>query len=70
MDRLEAFERMLADIQRQADEENRKMAELKAAGREKSAAYRQYFSNRMLYKMILDRYRQYGLLDGDNKEGK
>lgn len=70
MDRLEAFERMLADIQRQADEENRKMAELKAAGREKSATYRQYFSNRMLYKMILDRYRQYGLLDGNNKEGK
>ena len=70
MDRLEAFERMLADIQRQADEENRKMAELKAAGREKSATYRQYFSNRMLYKMILDRYRQYGLLDGDKKEEK
>lgn len=70
MDRLEAFERMLADIQRQADEENRKMAELKAAGREKSAGYRQYFNNRMIYRMILDRYRQYGLLDGDNKEGK
>jgi hypothetical protein len=70
MDRLEAFERMLADIQRQADEENRKMAELKAAGREKSVTYRQYFSNRMLYKMILDRYRQYGLLDGDKKEEK
>lgn len=70
MDRLDAFERMLADIKKQADEENRKMAELKAAGREKSATYRQYFSNRMLYKMILDRYRQYGLLDGDNKEGK
>jgi hypothetical protein len=68
MDRLEAFERMLADIQRQADEENRKMAELKAAGREKSATYRQYFSNRMLYKMILDRYRQYGLLDRDGEE--
>lgn len=34
------------------------MAELKAAGREKSATYRQYFSNRMLYMMILDRYRQ------------
>ena len=70
MDRLEAFERMLADIQRQADEENRKMAELKAAGREKSATYRQYFSNRMLYKMILDRYRQYGLLDRDGEEEK
>lgn len=70
MDRLEAFERMLADIKKQADEENRKMAELKAAGREKSATYRQYFSNRMLYKMILDRYRQYGLLDRDGEEEK
>lgn len=68
MDRLEAFERMLADIKKQADEENRKMAELKAAGREKSATYRQYFSNRMLYKLILDRYRQYGLLDRDGEE--
>jgi muconolactone delta-isomerase len=68
MDRLEAFERMLADIKKQADEENRKMAELKAAGREKSATYRQYFSNRMLYRMILDRYRQYGLLDRDGEE--
>ncbi len=70
MDRLEAFERMLADIKKQADEENRKMAELKAAGREKSATYRQYFSNRMLYRMILDRYRQYGLLDRDGEEEK
>jgi hypothetical protein len=70
MDRLEAFERMLADIKKQADEENRKMAELKAAGREKSATYRQYFSNRLLYKMILDRYRQYGLLDRDGEEEK
>jgi hypothetical protein len=70
MDRLEAFERMLADIKKQADEENRKMAELKAAGREKSATYRQYFSNRMLYKLILDRYRQYGLLDRDGEEEK
>ena len=70
MDRLEAFERMLADIKKQADEENRKMQELKAAGREKSATYRQYFSNRILYKMILDRYRQYGLLDGDDEERK
>ncbi|MGX8688597.1 MAG: hypothetical protein ACSW8K_12470 [bacterium] len=70
MDRLEAFEKMLADIIKQADEEYRKMQELKAAGREKSAAYRQYFSSRMLYKMILDRYRQYGLLDGVDEERK
>ena len=62
MDRLEAFERMLADIRQQAAYENEKLQELKAAGKEKTATYRQYFGNRMLYKMMLDRYREYGLL--------
>ena len=64
MERLDAFERMLSDIQKQAQYESEKMKELKAAGKEKTAAYRQYFGNRMLYKMVLDKYREYGLLDG------
>ena len=34
-----------------------------AAGKEKSATYRQYFGNRMLYKMMLDRYKEYGLVE-------
>lgn len=63
MDRLEAFETMLADLQKQADYENQKLAELKAEGKEKTATYRQYFSNRLFLKMMLDRYRKYGLLD-------
>ena len=62
MDRLERFENMLSDIQKQAEYESTKMEELKAAGKEKSATYRQYFGNRMLYKMMLDRYKEYGLL--------
>ena len=62
MDRLECFEKMLSDIQKQAEYESTKMEELKAAGKEKSATYRQYFGNRMLYKMMLDRYKEYGLL--------
>ena len=62
MDRLERFEKMLSDIQKQAEYESTKMEELKAAGKEKSATYRQYFGNRMLYKMMLDRYKEYGLL--------
>ena len=62
MDRLQAFERMLADIQQQADYEKDRMEELKAAGKEKTASYRQYMGNRMLYKMMLDKYREYGLL--------
>lgn len=62
MDRLAAFERMLADIQEQAEFEKTEMDRLKAAGRERTATYRQYLGNRMLYKAMLDRYAQYGLL--------
>ena len=53
MDRLAAFERMLADIQKQSEYEKEQMEKLKAQGKEKSAPYRQYFGNRMLYKMLL-----------------
>lgn len=63
MERLDAFEKMLSDIQRQTKYESDKMEELKAAGKEKTATYRQYFGNRMLYKKILEKYKEYGLLD-------
>lgn len=63
MERLEAFEQMLLDIKKQADYELKQMEKLKAAGKEKSATYRQYFGNRMLYRMILEKYREYGLLE-------
>ncbi len=59
--RLEAFEKMLSDIQSRAEFEKTEMDKLKAAGKEKSATYRQYFGNRMLYRMMLDKYREYGL---------
>lgn len=67
MDRLEAFERMLSDIQKQSAYEKEKMEELKAKGKEKTATYRQYFSNRMINKILLDKYREYGLL-GEKKD--
>ena len=63
MDRTEAFERMLSDLIKQAAFEQAEMDRLKAAGKEKTATYRQYFSNRLMYRMMLDRYRKYGLLD-------
>lgn len=63
MERLELFEKMLDDIRKQTEYEREQMEKLKAEGKEKSAAYRQYFGNRMLYKMILDKYREYGLLE-------
>ena len=63
MDRLAAFEKMLVDVQKQAAFEQAEMDRLKAEGKVRTVTYRQYFSNRMLYKMMLDKYAHYGLLD-------
>lgn len=63
MDRLQAFEDMLRDIQAQCDREKKKMDELKAKGKEKTATYRQYMGNRLMYMRILDLYKEYGLLE-------
>lgn len=63
MDRLQAFEAMLRDIQAQCDREKKKMNELKAKGKEKTATYRQYMGNRLMYMKILDLYKEYGLLE-------
>ncbi len=63
VERIEAFEKMLADLQAQAAYETEQMEKLKAAGKEKSATYRQFLGNRLVYKRILDTYKEYGLLD-------
>lgn len=65
MDRLAAFEEMLADVRKQAAFEQAEMDRLKAEGKVRTVTYRQYFSNRMLYKMMLDKYALYGLLPRD-----
>ncbi len=62
MDRPEAFEKMLADMQQQAEKEHVEMEKMKAAGKEKTAAYRQYFSNHLFNQMIFRKYREYGLV--------
>ena len=62
MERLQAFETMLNDIQNQYETEKRTMDELKAQGKEKTATYRQYMGNRLMYIRILGLYKQYGLL--------
>lgn len=63
MERLEAFETMLADLTRQAEDEKQQMEQLKAAGKEKSATYRQYLGNRLMYTQMFAWYRKYGLMD-------
>lgn len=63
MERLEALEKMLDDLKAQAAYEENQMEQLKAAGREKSATYRQFFGNRLFYKQLLNTYKKYGLMD-------
>lgn len=62
MDRLQAFERMLADLQARYAQTEEKMQALKAQGREKSATFRQLMGERMQMRAMLDLYRVYDLL--------
>lgn len=63
MNRLEAFEKMLSDIQKNSESEKALMDELKASGKEKTATYRQFMGNRLMYSRFLSLYREYGLID-------
>ncbi len=62
-ERLVAFERMLADAQRNYDELTARLERLKAEGKTKSATFRQYLGNKMTYQYLLSLYGDYGLLD-------
>lgn len=61
--RLEAFERMLKAVQENYRTADEKMKQLKAAGKEKTATYRQLMGNKMQYQSMLSLYEIYGLLD-------
>ena len=62
MERLQAFEKMLEDIVLRYEQEKKTMDALKAQGKEKTATYRQYMGNWLMYSRMLDLYRQYGLM--------
>lgn len=63
MERAEAFEKMLADILAQYEYEKKKMDELKSQGKEKTATYKQYMGNRLIYNRIIALYKEYGLVE-------
>ncbi len=63
MERLEAFEAMMKMVLEQSESEKTRMDELKMQGREKSATYRQYMGNRLLYTRMIALYKEYGLLE-------
>ena len=62
-ERLAAFERMLADVQKSYGELTARMERLKAEKKEKTATFRQYWSNKMTCQYMLSMYQQYGLID-------
>ena len=61
--RLEAFEKMLAEIQKDYETAENKMRRLKEEGKEKTATYRQLMGNKLQYQNMLSLYKIYGLLD-------
>lgn len=67
-ERLAAFERMLVDVQTEHTELVARLDALKAAGKTKSATFRQYLGNKMTCQYILSLYGDYGLLDKNDGE--
>lgn len=61
--RLDSFEKMLLSVWEQYDEKSRKLTELKSAGKEKTATYRQLFAEKMQLGNMLAMYRLYGLTE-------
>ena len=60
--RLEAFEKMLSEVQRQYEDIEVKMADLKMDGKEKTTTYRQLMANRLRLGDMLAMYKLYDLL--------
>ena len=62
MDRLEAFERMLADLQARLAATEERMQALRAQGKDKSVTFRQLMGEKLQLQAMLELYRVYGLL--------
>ena len=62
MDRLEAFERMLADLQARLTATEERMQALRAQGKEKSVTFRQLMGEKLQLQAMLELYKMYDLL--------
>lgn len=61
-DRLQAFEAMLDEVQRDYDFKASEIEKLKAQGKEKTVTFKQYLADKMLYQRMLSLYERHGLL--------
>ena len=62
MDRLEAFERMLADLQARLAATEERMQALRAQGKDKSVTFRQLMGEKLQLQAMLELYKMYDLL--------
>ena len=62
-EREEKFEKMLAFVQQRYADTLRRMEQLKAEDKTKSATFRQLMGDKLMYQNILTLYNLYGLLD-------
>ena len=62
MDRLEQFESMLAEIENDLEFKTIELERLKTQGKEKSATFKQYLADKLLYQRMLSIYDRHGLL--------
>ena len=67
--RLAAFERMLTAVQNEYAAASDKMAQLRAAGKEKTATCRQLMANKLRLQEMLAMYQAYGLLETKRQRG-
>ena len=63
LERLEGFERMLQDVQRNYAAVTERMERLKAEGKTKTVTFRQLLGDKLLYQTMLAMYRAHGLIE-------
>ncbi len=66
--RLEAFERMLADVKCTYGELNARLDSLRRENKTKTATFRQYLGEKMTCQYILSLYQSYGLTEPTHGE--
>ena len=65
-EKLELLEKMLKDIKESYLREKVEIDRLKEEGKEKSATYKHYLGNRLLYNWVLGKYKEYGLIKDED----
>lgn len=62
MDRLQQFETMLEEIQNDFEMKSSEIEKMKVQGKDKTATFKQYLADKLMYQRILALYKKHGLI--------